>query len=159
MSARTAAAATWPSRRTPAPGRRSAAKRTSAAGRAASILAAASSTGGIKKKLSGRPSDIADIGSSVYANNKTCAISCTGHGEPFIRAVTAYDVSCLMEYKGLSLEEAMNIVVHDKLMKIEGEGGMIGVDAKGNGAMVFNSEGMYRGIQSSDGQVAIEIYK
>ncbi len=63
----------------------------------------------------GRVGDSSIIGAGTYANNKTCAISCTGHGEPFIRAVTAYDVSCLMEYKGLSLEEAMNIVVHDKL--------------------------------------------
>ena len=95
----------------------------------------------------------------TYANNKTCAISFTGHGELFIRAVTAYDVSCLMEYKGFSLEQAMNIVVHDKLMKIDGEGGMIGVDAKGNAAMVFNSEGMYRGMRKSDGTNLIQIYK
>lgn len=122
-------------------------------------IAAATSTGGMTNKQFGRIGDSPIIGAGTYANNKTCAISCTGHGEPFIRAVTAYDVSCLMEYKGLSLEEAMNIVVHDKLMKIDGEGGMIGVDAKGNGAMVFNSEGMYRGMRSSDGQVAVEIYK
>lgn len=122
-------------------------------------IAAATSTGGMTNKQFGRIGDSPIIGAGTYANNKTCAISCTGHGEPFIRAVTAYDVSCLMEYKGLSLEEAMNIVVHDKLMKIDGEGGMIGVDAKGNGAMIFNSEGMYRGMRSSDGQVAIEIYK
>ncbi len=76
----------------------------------------------------------------------------TGHGEMFIRAVAAYDVSCLMEYKGLSLQEAMDIVVHDKLMKIDGEGGMIGVDAKGNAAMVFNSAGMYRGLKDSAGK-------
>ncbi len=122
-------------------------------------IAAATSTGGMTNKQFGRIGDSPVIGAGTYANNKTCAISCTGHGEPFIRAVTAYDVSCLMEYKGLSLEEAMNIVVHDKLMKIEGEGGMIGVDAKGNAAMVFNSEGMYRGMRSSDGSIAIEIYK
>ncbi len=77
----------------------------------------------------------------------------------FIRAVAAYDVSCLMEYKGLSLQEAMNIVVHDKLMKIDGEGGMIGVDATGNAALVFNSEGMYRGMRSSDGINEVAIYK
>jgi L-asparaginase / beta-aspartyl-peptidase len=68
-------------------------------------------------------------------------------------------VSCLMEYKGLSLEEAMNVVVHDKLMKLDGEGGMIGVDAKGNSAMVFNSDGMYRGMRKSDGKNEIAIYK
>ena len=106
-------------------------------------IAAATSTGGMTNKQYGRVGDSPIIGAGTYANNKTCAISCTGHGEPFIRAVTAYDVSCLMEYKGLSLEEAMKVVVHDKLMKIDGEGGMIGVDAKGNTALVFNSEGMY----------------
>lgn len=122
-------------------------------------IAAATSTGGMTNKQFGRVGDSPIIGAGTYANNKTCAISCTGHGEPFIRAVTAYDVSCLMEYKGLSLEEAMNIVVHDKLMKIDGEGGMIGVDAKGNAAMVFNSEGMYRGMRGSDGKIEISIYK
>ncbi|MCB0775598.1 MAG: isoaspartyl peptidase/L-asparaginase, partial [Chitinophagaceae bacterium] len=90
--------------------------------------------------------------------NKTCAISCTGHGEPFIRAVTAYDVSCLMEYKGLSLQEAMGMVVYEKLPKIEGEGGMIGVDALGNAAMVFNSEGMYRGVRNEE-KMETAIYK
>jgi len=122
-------------------------------------IAAATSTGGMTNKQYGRVGDSPIIGAGTYANNKTCAISCTGHGEPFIRAVTAYDVSCLMEYKGLSLEDAMKVVVHDKLMKIDGEGGMIGVDAKGNTALVFNSEGMYRGVRRSDGQDKIAIYK
>lgn len=122
-------------------------------------LAAATSTGGMTNKQWGRVGDSPMIGAGTYANNKTCAISCTGHGEPFIKAVTAYDVSCLMEYKGLSLEEAMNIVVNDKLMKIDGEGGMIGVDAKGNAALIFNCEGMYRGFCSSDGRREVEIYK
>lgn len=122
-------------------------------------IAAATSTGGMTNKQFGRVGDSPIIGAGTYANNKTCAISCTGHGEPFIRAVTAYDVSCLMEYKGLSLEEAMNIVVHEKLMKIDGEGGMIGVDAKGNAAMVFNSEGMYRGMRNSNGISEVKIYK
>lgn len=121
-------------------------------------IAAATSTGGMTNKQFGRVGDSPIIGAGTYANNKTCAISCTGHGEPFIRAVTAYDISCLMEYKGLSLEEAMHIVVHDKLLKIDGEGGMIGVDAKGNAAMVFNSEGMYRGVRSSDGKSEVKIY-
>jgi len=122
-------------------------------------IAAATSTGGMTNKQFGRVGDSPIIGAGTYANNKTCAISCTGHGEPFIRAVTAYDVSCLMEYKGLSLEKAMNVVVHDKLIKMEGEGGMIGVDAKGNTAMVFNSEGMYRGMKNSSGENIIAIYK
>ncbi len=122
-------------------------------------LAAATSTGGMTNKKFGRVGDSPIIGAGTYANNKTCAISCTGHGEPFIKAVTAYDVSCLMEYKGLSLEEAMNIVVNDKLMKVDGDGGMIGVDAKGNAALIFNSEGMYRGHWSSDESRSVAIYK
>lgn len=122
-------------------------------------IAAATSTGGMTNKQYGRVGDSPIIGAGTYANNKTCAVSCTGHGEPFIRAVTAYDVSCLMEYKGFSLQQAMHVVVHDKLLKLDGEGGMIGVDAKGNAAMVFNSEGMYRGARSSEGVSDISIYK
>jgi L-asparaginase / beta-aspartyl-peptidase len=122
-------------------------------------IAAATSTGGMTNKQWGRVGDSSIIGAGTYANNKTCAISCTGHGELFIRAVTAYDVSCLMEYKGLSLQEAMEIVVHDKLIKIDGEGGMVGVDAKGSAAMVFNSEGMYSGVKKSTGEIEVAIYK
>jgi beta-aspartyl-peptidase (threonine type) len=122
-------------------------------------IAAATSTGGMTNKQYGRIGDSPIIGSGTYANNKTCAISCTGHGELFIRAVTAYDVSCLMEYKGLSLQAAMDIVVNDKLIKIGGEGGMIGVDAQGNHAMLFNSAGMYRGAKNSNGLVDIAIYQ
>ena len=122
-------------------------------------IAAATSTGGMTNKKYGRIGDSPLIGAGTYANNKTCAISCTGHGEPFIRGVAAYDVSCLMEYKAMGLEEAMNIVVNDKLIKLEGEGGMIGVDGKGNIAMIFNSAGMYRGMRSSDGISEIAIYR
>jgi len=122
-------------------------------------LAAATSTGGMTNKQFGRVGDSPIIGIGTYANNRTCAISCTGHGEPFIKAVAAYDVSCLMEYKGLSLEKAMNIVVMDKLMKIDGDGGMIGVDAKGNASLIFNCEGMYRGFYSSNGKNEVAIYK
>ncbi|HVE60853.1 MAG TPA: isoaspartyl peptidase/L-asparaginase [Chitinophagaceae bacterium] len=122
-------------------------------------VAAATSTGGMTNKKWGRIGDTPIIGSGNYANNKTAAISCTGHGEPFILAVAAYDVSCLMEYKGLSLHEAMEIVVNDKLRKLKGEGGMIGMDANGNGAMIFNSAGMYRGIKNSEGLNEIGIYK
>ena len=122
-------------------------------------IAAATSTGGMTNKQFGRVGDSPIIGIGTYANNKTCAISCTGHGEPFIKAIAAYDVSCLMEYKGLSMEEAMHIVVIDKLMKIGGEGGMIGVDAKGNASMIFNCDGMYRGLKSSGGRSELAIYK
>lgn len=122
-------------------------------------LAAATSTGGMTNKQFGRIGDSPLIGIGTYANNNTCAISCTGHGEPFIRSVAAYDVSCLMEYKGLSLQDAMNTVVMEKLVKIDGEGGMIGVDAIGNIELVFNSTGMYRGRMSSDGLSETAIYK
>ena len=122
-------------------------------------IAAATSTGGMTNKKYGRIGDSPIIGIGTYANNKTCAISCTGHGEPFIRAVAAYDVSCLMEYKGLSLYEAMNTVVNDKLVKLDGEGGMIGVDAQGNHAMILNSAGMYRAYRSSDGGGEVAIYR
>jgi len=122
-------------------------------------LAAATSTGGMTNKDYGRVGDSPLIGIGNYANNQTCAISCTGHGELFIRTVAAYDVSALMEYKGLSLEEAMEVVVNKKLVAIGGEGGMIGVDAKGNPAMVLNSAGMYRAVKSSDGLNEIQIYR
>ena len=89
-------------------------------------IAAATSTGGMTNKKYGRIGDSPLIGAGTYANNNTCAISCTGHGEIFIRAVAAYDVSCLMEYKGLSLQEAMEEVVKHKLVDLQGEGGMIG---------------------------------
>ena len=122
-------------------------------------IAAATSTGGMTNKQFGRIGDTPIIGAGTYANNKTCAISCTGHGEPFIRSVAAYDVSCLMEYKGLSLIEAMQEVVMNKLPKLAGEGGMIGIDRSGNIALLFNSAGMYRGAKSSDGTNLISIYK
>lgn len=98
------------------------------------------------------------IGSGTYANNHTCAVSCTGSGEFFIRGVVAYDVSCLMEYKGLSLKEAAQIVIHDRILKIKGDGGLIAVDAQGTVTMPFNTEGMYRGFRSSDGSYSIAIY-
>jgi beta-aspartyl-peptidase (threonine type) len=122
-------------------------------------LAAGTSTGGMTNKKYGRIGDSPMIGAGTYANNHTCAISCTGHGEMFIRSVAAYDVSCLMEYKNLGLQAAMDIVVNDKLMKMQGEGGMIGVDAKGNAAMIFNSAGMYRGLKNSKGVSEVSIYK
>lgn len=122
-------------------------------------IAAATSTGGMTNKKYGRIGDSPLIGAGTYANNKTCAISCTGHGEPFIRAVAAHDVSCLMEYKNMSLQEAMHEVVHVKLVEMQGEGGMIGVDAQGNISMQFNSAGMYRAMQNSKGDREVGIYK
>ena len=122
-------------------------------------IAAATSTGGMTNKRFGRVGDSPIIGAGTYANNKTCAISCTGHGEYFIRAVVAYDISCLMEYKGMSLKEACNFVVKDKLVKFGGEGGLIAIDAKGNIELPFNSEGMYRAWKKVDEKTQVKIYE
>lgn len=122
-------------------------------------IAAATSTGGMTNKKFGRIGDSPIIGIGTYANNKTCAISCTGHGEIFIKAVAAYDVSSLMEYKNYTLKEACEEVVLKKLASMNGEGGMIGMDAKGNTALVFNSAGMYRGYINSDGGKMVAIYR
>lgn len=122
-------------------------------------LAAATSTGGMTNKRYGRIGDSSLIGIGNYANNKTCAISCTGSGEYFIRAVVAYDVSCLMEYKGLSLEAATELVIHERLSSIGGDGGLIAVDKNANIAMPFNTEGMYRASRSFEQKEEISIYK
>jgi len=122
-------------------------------------LAAGTSTGGMTNKKYGRVGDSPIIGAGTYANNNTCAVSCTGHGELFIRSIVAYDISCLMEYKGLSLKEACNVVVMDKLVKIGGEGGLIALDHQGNIELPFNSEGMYRAKKTSDSDLFIGIYK
>ncbi|MCE9537701.1 MAG: isoaspartyl peptidase/L-asparaginase [Bacteroidetes bacterium] len=122
-------------------------------------IAAATSTGGMTNKKFGRVGDSPIIGAGTYANNNTCAISCTGHGEFFIRSVVAYDISCLMEYKSLSLKEACDIVVYQKLVKIGGEGGLVAIDVKGNIEMPFNSEGMYRAMRKSGGEIYLGIYK
>lgn len=121
-------------------------------------LAAATSTGGMTNKRFGRVGDSPLIGIGNYANNKTCAVSCTGSGEYFIKGVVAYDVSCLMEYKGLSLSEAASEVIHKRLLDIGGDGGLIAVDIQGNIAMPFNTEGMYRGYRTSLGKKTIFIY-
>jgi beta-aspartyl-peptidase (threonine type) len=122
-------------------------------------LAAATSTGGMTNKRFGRIGDTPMIGAGTYANNKTCAISCTGHGEYFIRAVVAYDISCLMEYKGMSLKQACDFVVKDKLVKFGGEGGLVAIDPIGNIELPFNSEGMYRAWKKGDGKIEVKIYE
>ncbi len=121
-------------------------------------LAAATSTGGMTNKRYARIGDTPIIGAGTWADAR-CAISCTGHGEYFIRAVAAYDVACLMEYKNLSLEEACRVVVHDKLGPAGGEGGLIGIDAAGNTTLSFNSEGMYRACRTEGGEAVVAIYK
>ena len=121
-------------------------------------IAAATSTGGMTNKRYGRVGDSPMIGSGNYANNKTCAVSCTGSGEFFIRGVVAYDVSCLMEYKNMSLQEAADEVINKRILEIGGDGGLIAVDVYGNIAMPFNTEGMYRACTSSLGVKEIAIY-
>lgn len=122
-------------------------------------LAAATSTGGMTNKLFGRVGDTPVIGSGNYVNDATCAVSCTGSGEYFLRGVVAYDVSCLMEYKGYSLEQACEEVVQRRLVKIGGDGGLIAVDHLGNICLSFNTDGMYRGRKSGDGEMEVSIYK
>ena len=122
-------------------------------------VAAATSTGGLTNKRFGRVGDSPLIGIGNYANDLTCAVSCTGHGEYFIRGVVAYDISCLMEYKGLSLQKACDEAIYNRLSKLGGDGGVIGIDAEGNLALTFNSAGMYRGYQSVGQEVVTAIYK
>ena len=121
-------------------------------------LAAATSTGGMTNKRYSRIGDTPLIGAGTWADAR-CAISCTGNGEYFIRAVAAYDVACLMEYKGLSLEEAARVVVQDKLAPVGGEGGLIAIDAEGTVTLPFNSEGMYRASRREGGAAQVAIYK
>ena len=121
-------------------------------------LAAATSTGGMTNKKYGRIGDSPLIGVGNYANNNTCAVSCTGSGEFFMRAVTAYDISCLIEYKGLSLKEATEFAILDRLTKLGGDGGVISIDQSGQIAMVFNCDGMYRASHNQEHR-EISIYK
>ncbi len=122
-------------------------------------LAAATSTGGMTNKKYGRVGDSPIIGAGTYANNSTCAVSCTGSGEFFIRGVVAYEVSALMEFKGLSLQQACDEVIHKRVLELGGDGGLIAVDAQGNPAMVFNTEGMYRGFVKESEAMQLAIYK
>lgn len=122
-------------------------------------LAAGTSTGGMTNKRYGRVGDSPIIGAGTYANNQTCAISATGHGEYFIRAVVAHDIHARMLYKNLSLSAAADAVIMKQLVEMKGNGGIIGVDKAGNIAMTFNTSGMYRGYKHSNGQEQIAIYK
>ena len=122
-------------------------------------VAAATSTGGMTNKRFGRIGDSPMIGSGNYANNKTCAVSCTGSGEFFIRGVVAYEVSALIEFKGCTLEEAANEVINKRILEIGGDGGLIAVDSEGNITMPFNTEGMYRAQHISGQETQVAIYK
>lgn len=122
-------------------------------------LAAGTSTGGMTNKRFGRVGDAPIIGAGTYADNATCAVSCTGHGEYFIRSVVAYDIAALMAYKGLPLAEAAEEVVLRKLVALGGSGGVIAIDRAGNIAMPFNSPGMFRACIGPDGKLFVGIYR
>ena len=122
-------------------------------------LFAATSTGGMTGKIPGRVGDSPHIGAGTYANNETCAVSATGHGEFFIRSVVAYDIHALMDYKEMSLDKAVNEVVQRKLKLMKAEGGVIAIDSDGHIVMSFNTEGMFRGARDSAGRREIAIYQ
>jgi len=121
-------------------------------------LAAATSTGGMTNKRPGRVGDSPIIGAGTYAKNGVCAVSATGHGEYFIRAVAAHHVCAAVEYRGLTLELAMRELLNDILRGLGGDGGLIGVDRDGRIVMEFSTEGMYRGARDSSGRSEIAIY-
>jgi beta-aspartyl-peptidase (threonine type) len=121
-------------------------------------LAAGTSTGGMTNKRWGRIGDAPIIGAGTYANNKTAAISSTGWGEFFIRGMAAYDISAMMEYKGISLAEAAREVIQNKIPNLGGDGGIIAIDHSGNVSMEFNTAGMYRAKMNKNGELQIGIY-
>jgi beta-aspartyl-peptidase (threonine type) len=121
-------------------------------------LSVATSTGGTTNKRPGRIGDSPVIGAGTYANNQTCAVSCTGDGEYFIRASVAHEVSALMEYRGMKLQEAAQMAL-DAAKKIGGSGGLIAIDKNGEMALPFNTNGMYRGYVDPTGKLVLEIYK
>ena len=122
-------------------------------------LAAGTSTGGMTNKRWNRIGDAPIIGAGTYANNATCAVSSTGWGEYFIRAMVAHDISALMEYKGLTLQEAASEVIQKKVPALGGDGGIVAIDKDGNVAMEFNTDGMYRAHMNANGELVVSIYK
>ena len=122
-------------------------------------LAAGTSTGGMTNKMYNRIGDSPIIGAGTYANNNTCAVSATGHGEFFIRYTVAHDISTLMEYKNMSLYDAANLVVNKKLVDAKGNGGVIAVDKNGNVATIFNTNMMFRAYVKSNGEKDVKIFK
>lgn len=121
-------------------------------------LAAATSTGGMMGKMAGRIGDSPIIGAGTYANNNTCAVSATGQGEYFMRNVVAYDLSALMEYRGMPIEEAGKTIIMEKIAQQKAAGGLIAIDKEGNIAMPFNTNAMYRGFEKSTGEKEVAIY-
>lgn len=122
-------------------------------------IAAGTSTGGMTNKKYGRVGDVPIIGAGTYADNTTCGVSATGHGEYFIRSVVAYDIAAKMKYNNMSLADAANKVVMEELVDFGGEGGIIALDRAGNITMPFNSEGMFRGYKNTADSATVFIYK
>lgn len=122
-------------------------------------IAAGTSTGGMTNKKYGRVGDAPIIGAGTYANNETCGVSATGHGEYFIRNVVAYDIAALMKYKALTVDQAANQIVMEKLVEIGGAGGVIAMDRRGNITMPFNTPGMYRGYLKENQEPVVQMYK
>jgi beta-aspartyl-peptidase (threonine type) len=122
-------------------------------------LAAGTSTGGMTNKRWNRIGDAPIIGAGTYANNASCAVSSTGWGEYFIRAMVAHDISAMMEYKGITLQEAASEVIQKKVPELGGTGGIVAIDKDGNVAMEFNTAGMYRAHMNAEGELIIGIYK
>jgi len=121
-------------------------------------LAAATSTGGTTNKLPGRIGDTPVIGAGTYANNQTCAVSCTGDGEYFIRAAAAHEVSALLKYRDMTLQDAAQTAL-DSVKQLGGTGGLIAIDRNGDIALPFNTNGMYRGYVDPNGKFVVEIYR
>ncbi len=126
---------------------------------AAGNLAAGTSTGGMTNKRYGRIGDTPVIGAGTYADNASCAVSATGHGEYFIRGVVAHDIAAMMRYGGASLEDAARAVIGRKLTALGGSGGVVALDRDGRITMTMNTSGMYRGAIGRDGVVRTAIYR
>lgn len=122
-------------------------------------LAAGTSTGGMTNKRWGRVGDVPIIGAGTYANNATCGISATGWGEFFIRSVAAHDISAMMEYKGMTLEEAAKEEIQNKIPKLGGDGGIVSIDNYGNIVMEFNTSGMFRASMDENGELFVGMFK
>lgn len=122
-------------------------------------LAAATSTGGMMNKRYGRVGDSPIIGAGTYADDATCAVSATGHGEYFIRLAVAHEIAARMRHRGESLQAAADAVIHGELTRLGGTGGVIAIDREGRVAMPFNTPGMFRGVITEDGTVTVEIYR
>src|SRR5262249_55819932 len=125
---------------------------------AAGNLAAGTSTGGMSNKQYGRVGDSPVIGAGTFADNATCAVSCTGHGEFFIRWSVSHEIASLVRYRGLGVQQAADNVIRQQLKSVDGEGAAIVLDAKGNFAASYNSDTVYRGYVTADGKMKVVLY-